>query len=387
MLLDRAADFVLDLDAIPTTALLDLTLEQVTLSGGGPDFRLTSRVISSAEKIINRLQENGRPVTDLLLSLARYHAAFANGGDLRRKAVERARDAALDDDELLRALLVLARVEIDTSNYRKAAKLLAACGGLPPMTRAAYRQQLLVTSAMVSFYDDVGETERLCHLALDGDDDPPRTVIGRQQPRAEALHYLGRVAKFDGRHQEALDFYLRAQEHSEGRLTGRGFHHVRMAEVLMSHDLPDEIVYHLSEARRDFQQGQEASAGEAQLDATYAAYLSRQQRFDEATEVLTKAKRRCREHNYPRGELQCIAQLAMIEWTRRRPGSVIRRIGQAGVVFLRDELAADWRHAGSKTLTDLRFARDFVFPRRGRRDTSEIHCPCGADHRQGEIGI
>jgi tetratricopeptide (TPR) repeat protein len=382
-LLNCASQYVPDLDAIPTDALLLLTLEQMTLAGGGRNFRLTDELLAAANGIIDRLQEAGHPTADLLLALARYHASSATGGHDRRRAVRRALANATDDGERIRALLTLARVELDVSRYSKARKLLSQCQRAPEAVRDRYRQQILVTIAMTRFYDDIAQAQRLCTEALQGDDDPPGTVVGRQQPRAEALHYLGRMAAFHGHHQEALGLYVEAQEHSEGRLTGRGFHHLRMAEVLMSHDLRAETDYHFAESRRQFRQGQEASAGEALLDASFASYLQRTDRQEEALETLSDAVERSRTKNFPRGELICTLQLLKIRVANHQWWPAAQATLRGAILFVRTELLrADWWLAGIKLWTGAKFALRLVASRKqpNAGHLVPVYCPCGADH-------
>ncbi|MFF1819739.1 hypothetical protein ACFVWG_20735 [Kribbella sp. NPDC058245] len=380
-LLERVDEYTDDLDL--KAGLVQLTLEAATLSGAGQNFQLTNRVVAISTKTINGLLEMTPPksTTDLLLALARYESTFNTGGHARRRAVQRALRHALNDTERLRALLTLARVEIDVSKYRRARRLISQCRAIAHDASAPFQQQILVTAGMIEYYNDIDRATSLLTEALAAPDDPPQTVIGRQQPRAEALHYLGRIAGDQGRNRDALQLLFAAQEISEGRLTGRGFHNLRVAEILMRERLLDEAQVHLALARKLFAQGQDTGAGEAMLHSAEATHLLLKDDPAAAAKVLRRATNQSRAKNFPRGELLCNARLAKLELKRRNLNAVLTLIPRTTFVLFRYELRDSTLLLLRKGRTLARMARQQLSADDDRTPNrqSVTHCPC-AEH-------
>lgn len=288
---------------------------------------------------------------------------------------------ALDGAERLRALLTLARVEIDVSKYRRARQLIARCQGERTEVAAPFQQQILVTAGMIAYYNDIERAESLFNDVLAAPDDPPQTVIGRQQPRAEALHYLGRIASDQGRDNDALHLLFAAQDVSEGRLTGRGFHHLRVAEILMRHRLLDEAQFHLAIAAEHFAQGQDTGAGEAMLHSGEATYLLLAERPGAAIEVLRTATSQSRDKSFARGELLCNARLAKLYLQRRQIVAIIALVPRTLFVLVRHEFRESARHFYRKARTMAGIARRQLSAGAGQTDGRQTvsQCPC-RDH-------
>jgi tetratricopeptide (TPR) repeat protein len=379
-LLQRVADHVDDIDVIPTEDFLALTLDAMITAGGGVAFKLTDELLSATNRIINDLIGRGRHTSDHLLALARYYSGFSNGGDIRRQTIMNAITQSITIDERVRSLLTLARLEIDCSNYAAARRIVAECDEVAAPELRQLRADILVTTGMSYYYSEPTEAEKYFRLTLELDaPSSPGRHVGYQQPTAEAHHYLGRLAKERGRYQEALDRLVVSQSLAWDSLTGRGFFHLRIAEILLDHGPPIEANYHLRESRSCFEQGQQFSTGEAQLDAAEARHFARMGDVVRAVQLLKPAIARSRLDKFPRGELICLALLFKIQLKRGHLFSASGCLLRGAAVYFASEIEQGLGHFLRQIRMGVRQATTLLVSPKPSAEP-DVRCPCGATH-------
>ncbi|GAA2155350.1 tetratricopeptide repeat protein [Actinomadura napierensis] len=334
-----------------------------------------------AETAVGTLMSAGVRVADLWLLVAAYHAHYDNGGERRRRSIRKAVESSQDALERLRAELILAKFHIDTSEYRAAHSVLDGCENLMRRSRDTdrYRADLHCSRAMSYFYADSGRAEELFRQAIQ-EAEPYRDDPDVAQSAAQAHHYLGRLAYSRGEFGEAIEQYLEAQELSTGRLTGRGFHHLRIAEILIEYGEQDEAYYHLNECAYFFRRVYQVSNGEAQLDHASARWELKAGRPDKAFELLESALGKAAGTSFSRGVIQYSFELARLHLSHRRPFRAFRLLWRAAVTLLVTELIENGRPAFGKIRTILTLVPHIgVVPRRSR-PRPQVACTCGADH-------
>jgi tetratricopeptide (TPR) repeat protein len=377
-LLQRAAEHVADVAKAPVGEFLAFTLEVLARAGGGSDFQFTAEVLAASDRIIDLLIDHDRPVSDLLLAQASYFAVFANGSQRRREAIARAVTMSRSVSERVRSLVVLAQFEIDVSRYRQAQRITAECVRLVSDTPVAttYLPRILLTDGMSYFYHDLDTAEAYFRRAVEAAGVDPEEPYVRNAV-STAYHYLGRVANERGHHIEAIEMYVLAQQEELISLSGTGFHHLRVAEILLNRNNIAQAVHHLNEARRLFLQGQQFSTGEAQLDVAWANYYFRTGDLDRAEDLVVDALKRARADPYPRGVLLFLGHLAQIRLRRRRLLSALGLAAQAGYLLFQSEAGGSFRLLFLQLRNGGTTARHLIL-RRGRRvdESSVIRCPC-----------
>jgi tetratricopeptide (TPR) repeat protein len=377
-LLQRVAEHVADINNAPVADFLAFTLEVLARSGGGSDFQLTAEVLDATDRIIDLLVSRDRPVSDLLLAQAGYYAVFANGSQRRRNAISRAVTLSRTIDERVRSLITLAQFEIDISRYPQARRIVEECAALVSDTprAATYLPRIRLTEGMSYFYRDIDRAEAYFLRTIDeavADSDHPQV----RNAVSTAYHYLGRVANERGLYVEAIEKYVLAQQEPIISLSGTGFHHLRVAEILLNRANVVQALDHLNEAKRFFLQGQQFSTGEEQLDVAWAKYYFLIGDVDRAETLVIDALERARADPYPRGELLFLAQLVRIRISRKRILSAIWLAARVAYLLYRHEsegsfrlLFIQWRNGGT-------IARHLILRRGKRIDTrSPVHCPC-----------
>jgi tetratricopeptide (TPR) repeat protein len=371
-----------DVDAIPSGDLLAFTLEVAAFAGVRTRFDNDERVIVSAQRLIDRLEDQRRPTTDLLLGLARYQSRFRVGSREREASIERAVAAAQDDAERLRALIIHARFKIDSSDYRGALATLEECGRLLDVAKPPdhYRLRVLVTTGMAYFYSDHKTAERYFKQVIEAADPEPAEVHSRQSI-SEALHYSGRIALADGRFQEAVDRYTAARRWASKELEWEGYHHLRVAEVLFNHGSLDEARHHISRSQAIFTWGMQRTSGESQLDALSAHVMVRDGALDEAIELLEEGVRLAKLHGFQRGEILFPVELAKLRLGQGEHWAAVKLVFLAGMQYLKSVLKSDPRLIPRQLVTGAKIALGMLIPRsrHGNDGTvaPPVRCPCG----------
>ncbi|WP_143219050.1 tetratricopeptide repeat protein [Actinokineospora bangkokensis] len=384
MLLDAAVITSHRLDASTIHDLVALSFNTLLLAGVNEGFDGHRQFFDSALQLIDLLEHRGHATTMLLLSAARFEARIDNGGARRRQFIERALSAAKDPGERLTALLTVAKFHTDISEYRKALAVLSECRRLSdnPLTEAAV--DIETTTGVCYYYTDVDLAHRHFSdaVAMGG----PLAERGDPcQPMATALHYLGRIASDKGQHQAALDHYVAGNNLAEGQLSGKGYFHQRLAEVLLRCGQVDEAEHHLVQAEATFARVGQVSIPLAILNGTWARLFVRTERYDDAERVLLTGLSISRRHGGPRAELMLRAELLTLRIKQGRWRDVLLLALRCLDLFIRTELAGAEGNPVKQILAQLRWATTTIgsaFRRKPRREAdSQVTCPCGADHQ------
>jgi hypothetical protein len=381
ILLRQVVANVEDVTAVPSADLLDFALEVVALAGGGTEFRGNTGIITSAQALIDRLHTRGYPTTELLLSLARYQSRFQIGSHARQVSIERALAAAATDEERVRARIINARFNIDTSDYRGALTHLQACDPLLETgdLRERYGRSVLTTTGMAHFYTDHQQAAPFFQHVVESAD-REITVPGERQAVSEALHYLGRIAGADRRFQDAVDLYVQARPWAGKELEWEGYHHLRVAEILFDHGTPAETVYHLDRARQIFVQGLQQTSGEAQLDALDAHLMARGGDVDGAKKLLNAGIAGAKTDGFRRGQILFRVELAKLHLADRDPVPAVPLMLMAGLLYLGEATAAGPRSMLAQLRTGAKFALGIlasVFRKRASGPMEVVICRCG----------
>ncbi|MFI1393416.1 hypothetical protein [Streptomyces sp. NPDC020681] len=356
---------------------------------GNTAFREDQAFLADATRAVQAISDSVGGTTALWLALARCHANIDNAGRERLASIHSAGRYAIVPDDVVRARTVLAHYFIDTSNYRRAQRLLdqteTEFAGTP--IAASHRAELLAARGMCQFYTDPEGSDtwfvRAIAVGTSG------TGAGASedesvQPVATAVHYRGRVAAARGEHQLALVRYVEAQAIAPGRLAGRAFHHVRLAEILLRHGPAHEAEHHLRQADSINQQARQISTGAAQLNHAWAQFHLATGDHRSAERELRDALRAARRANARRSTLQFALALGRLHAGRRRPVHALLYLTLAACWLLRWELFRD-RHVVRNLRALMTHAPGALGRARPRAQSDAVRCPCGANH-EGSAG-
>jgi hypothetical protein len=182
ILLRRVIESVPDVDMVPSADLLALVLDVAATAGAHAQFENDQGIIKSAKFLIDQLSALQRPTADLLLGLARYQSRFRVGGEDRQHSIERAVAESADDAERARALVILARFKIDSSDYRGARAVLDRCQAIIDDVdlREQYEHRIIVTRGMSYFYSNHEMARELFRRVAARGGRGPRGLQGRE---------------------------------------------------------------------------------------------------------------------------------------------------------------------------------------------------------------
>src|SRR6266511_2239312 len=284
-------------NAAPLADLVQLSLDTMLIVGAGPGFTEYDEFFASALQLVDEVEAREYPVSQLLLSAARFQALLATGDARRRQLIERAVTTSQGPAERLPALLTLAKFWIDVSKYPAARRALAECEELLANgTHTQFEADFETTVGVSYFYTEPDTAQK--HFQESVRLGRRRThEPGIGQAVTTALHFLGRLAANRGDYRHAIELYTEAEELSDDYLTGHGFYHQRIAEILVDHGRLDEARYHLERGSEAFAKIQQVSIGLALLDGVWARLYNRQGELVKAEETLRKALHLSRAHN------------------------------------------------------------------------------------------
>lgn len=385
-LLEKAVTWHALIDITLYMKFVDQLLNTMTAEGPGADFRRQQEFIAATNAAIRNFAEQGMPTADLLLAQASYYANIENNGAGRHRAIQNAIEASQNADERLRALLMMSKFLIDSSSYAKARTILDECSSVATVTDTGQSllPDILTSRGMSYFYGDHQTAERYFTEAIEvARESQPVPAVGKAA--ATAYHYLGRIKAAQRHWNEALYFMVQGRQSADSSRGSVAYYHLRLAEVLLGAGIISEARYHLVQSSRLFAFVQQSSTGQVQLDLVLARLELLNGNLTRAEDLLQNAIVTAREHSYPRGELQGLAELLRLQIARARLLSAAGTLGRGLIVFFLNEAKGGARHL----LTEIRTAAKFVpgprLPSRWRpvkTVASGVHCPCGADHSQ-----
>ncbi|MER5790623.1 tetratricopeptide repeat protein [Streptomyces sp. NPDC001980] len=359
--------------------LLTLAFETSLTVGAGSRFREYEEFRQSTLALIEILDRRGAPVSGHLLSAARFEALLANGDRTRRDLITRAVAASRTADERIRALLTQSRARTDVSDYRGAQQALAECAELlEDETAAEWRPEYQHSLGLTYYYSDpvqaahhFEESVRLGRPLLDR--------LGTSQPVASSLHFLGRAAAERGEFDRALRLYVEAEATSDDYLSGHGFYHQRMAEVLIDHGSTEEAEFHLRRSQQTFDQVGQQSHGMALLFGTWSRFYVRTGQLGRAEKALAEGIDKSRREKGPRVELVLLAQKLHLRLRQRRLAGLALLMARAAWLYLREELVRNPLQAVRQAIVVARQSRHLL--RSSNSGGRVLVCPCGEDHR------
>jgi hypothetical protein len=315
----------------------------------------------------------------LRLAAARFEARVGNGNQRRRSLIEEAATASLNSAEHVAALLTLAKFHIDVSDYRASRRVLTEC------------RRIVVAGVPAEFVVDVETTTGISYYYTDPDNARQyferAVALGREcmsesrvnQAVASAIHYLGRLAHDRGDQQVALEHYVTAERLSDNYLTGHGFYHQRLAEILVAHGPAEQAHYHLVRAGAVFALAGQVSIAVAVLDGTWMRYHVRLGHIGEAERIAVHGLALSREHIGPRAEMVLLVELLGLRVRQRRWRAAVPLVLRGASLFLRVEAAGGV--IGSVRQFGTIWRRLAPMLRRGSaRHPVPVSCPCGDDH-------
>ncbi|EWM09888.1 hypothetical protein [Kutzneria sp. 744] len=196
-------------------ALVELSFDTVLSVGAGQGFGEYAQFFDNALRVIEELRRRGGATTALLLAAARFEAQLANGNQRRRELIEQAVAAGLDDVERVKALLTLAKFHVDVSAYDRTRHVLGECRRLIDTdTPPEYVVDVETTTGISHFYADPAVAATYFHRAIEAG----HALLGEpgvRQAVAAAIHYLGRLAHYQGDQRSALQLYVGAEHLSD----------------------------------------------------------------------------------------------------------------------------------------------------------------------------
>ncbi|MFE0252244.1 tetratricopeptide repeat protein [Streptomyces sp. NPDC059010] len=384
-LLDGALLVQEELDSPRLGDLVALAMDTFLTVGAGSEYRYYTEFLADALELIQTLEGRGAAVSSHYLAAARFQAGLANGDPVRRGFIERAVSIAHPGRERLVAQLTLARFCVDTSEYSQAREVLARCENALSTDGAGFLRADFETTTGLSYYYTDPTTarehfEKAVRLGRQGPDVPAVT-----QPMATALHYLGRLAAARGEHRAAIELFAEAEQCSDDYLTGHGYYHQRIAEILIDHGPADDARYHLRRAEETFALVGQRSNGYQLLQGTWARWHLRQGETVEASKILNTAITAAQRERAPRVQLVLMAELLRVRWRQHRLISMAGLLAGAVVVYLSGEVGGGVRGMARQGVTVLRMSLRFFIPQRKTAtadgaETSLRSCPCGTLH-------
>ncbi len=130
-------------------------------------------------------------------------------------------------------------------------------------------------------------------------------------------HYLGRIAEGEGHVEEAMHYYIEEyrylQMFAQEPRARIAFHHLRLAELLISASLVEQAREHLLLSQEIFDAIQFSSSGRLQVSLAWAALYSKEGNYVRAREYVLDARAEARNKHFPRGELWCLVKLFWLE--------------------------------------------------------------------------
>jgi hypothetical protein len=378
-----------ELEATKLTKLIQLSFDTLLIVGAEPGFGEYQEFFDSSLTLIEILKERGAPISRLLLSAARFQAGLANGARLRRRLIERAVATSTTPDELLPALLTLAKFLIDISDYPGSRRVLSRCKSvLSDGKHPEFESDLEATTALSYYYSEPDIARRhfveAIRLGRDYMNEPET-----RQPAANATHFLGRLAADNREYRPAIELFTEAEKLSDDYLTGHGFYHQRIAEILVDNGMPEETYYHLKQGSETFKRIGQVSNGLALLEGVWARWYLREGDQVNAEKALHAAIGRSRKDTVPRAELVLLVQLIRLKLQQRHAIDVLRLVCRAGWLYLRVEVSSDPRRLFRQAWTAFRTARRILaVPQSGTTGSTgitPISCPCGADHHSSGV--
>jgi tetratricopeptide (TPR) repeat protein len=385
VLLQRVAEHLTGIDYLLVAEFLEFALDAAVMAGAGRSFTMNEDFLSAADRIIELLAEHGRPISDLLLAKARYHAVLDDRGKSRGEAIIQAIEVSTTVSESTRAMLTLAKYYIDHSKYRKARKVVRRCSEMLAGSehQEIHQPDLLVTTGISYFFTDINRSESYFTAALrEGASYADEPDV--QSAVATAYHYIGRILAARDEYKDALESYVTGQKYSPQRLASTGWYHLRMADVLLDCNSLEDAFYHLEQARKIFEQGQVISSGNVVLGSTDSRYHVMIGQPDSANEILEKAAVRAREDRYPRGELICLIQLMRSRFRQKRYLSCLAAAKRAVWVFIHSEAESGFSALPSQlrtgSLIAYRILRSWSSNGGVTRTDVSVWCPCGDNH-------
>jgi tetratricopeptide (TPR) repeat protein len=343
--------------------------------GGGRQFSGQEELLDLFERLTDELNAAGCATTDLRLITARYCSAISTGGDRRLRLITHALKESRTDDELLRALLVIAKFHIDISDYDNAHRYLDDClvVAARALTGPAQRYDISTTRGIIYyFHDHTAATQYFLQgIALDPTITDP--VICRST--ASALHHLGGIKATHGDNETALALMVLAQHYKartalEG--TQFGHYHLRLGEILFANGAAEPARWHLEQASRIFHSVQERSNAEGHLSSALAGIAAASGEHKQAIHLLRGAIRAAQRDRYARGELLYRYQLVSLYLRRAR---LLAALSTAlpGLRAWRAARISGWRWI-VQHLRSRRFPPRPIEP--DKRGTSTLSCPC-----------
>lgn len=363
------------------TSLLDLAFETLLTVGAGSGFRDYVELRDDALRLIDILAKRGAPISNHLLSAARFQSLLANSDShhVRRTFIERAVSSSQSADERIRALLTLSRYHTDVSDYDGARHALDECAELlRDEALALWRPEYVWTLGLTYFYADPARSSRNFEEAVRlGRPILDNPVV--RLPVARSLHYLGRLAASRHEFARALELFVEAERISNDDLIGHGFYHQRMAEVLVDHGTLEEAEFHLRHGQLAFDQVGQKSSGMALLGGTWARFYVRVGALDKADVALAAAIAKSRAEESPRIELILLAEKLRLRVHQRSPFGLPTLLLRAGWLYLGGESNRSPASAVRQfVIVGRQAARMLRPPQHG--STTPITCPCGEDH-------
>jgi tetratricopeptide (TPR) repeat protein len=336
--------------------------------------------LRDALSLIDILAERGAPVSEHLLSAARFQALLANGDHVRRGFIERAVTSSQSADERMRALLTLSRYRTDVSDYHGARRALAECAELlGDEDLAPWRPEYEWSLGVAHFYADParssGHFEEAVRLSRPLLLDSP----GVRQPLASSLHYLGRLAAAGQEFARALELFVQAERVSDDYLSSHGFYHQRVAEVLIDHGTLPEAEFHLLQSQRTFDQVGQKSSGMSLLGGLWSRFYLRGGEFNKADAALTAAITKSRTEEGPRVELMLLAEKLRLRVRQRRLFGLPVLLCRAVWLYARAESNRSPAMAVRQLVIVGRQAVRMLLPRR-HSSAAPLSCPCGGNH-------
>jgi tetratricopeptide (TPR) repeat protein len=367
------------IDAATLFGLVELSFETVLTAGVARDFGEYAQFFDSALQLIDVLRRRHHSTTMLRLAAARFEARVGNGNRRRRSLIEEAVAASLDSGEHVAALLTLAKFHIDVSDYRASRRVLTDCrrivvAGVP----AEFVVDVQTTTGISYYYTDPDKARRYFERAV---------ALGQErmsEPRvnqavASAIHYLGRLAHDRGDQQVALEHYVTAERLSDNYLSGHGFYHQRLAEILVVHGPVEQAHHHLVRAGAVFARAGQVSIAIAVLDGTWMRYHVRLGHIGEAERIAVHGLALSREHIGPRAEMVLLVELLGLRVRQRRWRAAVPLVLRGASLFLRVEAAGGVIGSVRQFGTIWRRLAPMLRSRSARQPVL-VSCPCGDDH-------
>ncbi|MGV9676439.1 tetratricopeptide repeat protein [Nocardia sp. NPDC003482] len=348
----------------------------------GFDADMAQEFATAVDRLIEVLHRKRENVTDLLLTLARFHSQRSNVGDARLRTVRLALAYAETPIERMDAMLGMAQFENDRSSFPAARRWLARCeaaASRDPQLRRLYDAVFFTRQGLTYFSSNAARARWFFEQAIEAGTeniDIPQV----KQAVAEAHHYIGRVLAQNGDLEGAAAEYMIGRKMSGTGLSGSAYFHLRMAELLFVVGDLNHARFHLDQSDKAFKMTRNDSDGRALLAGAWAQFFLKQGDINSAEDMIADGLAQARQDGLWRPQLILLQQLVFQRLAQRWWRGAVTALLRAVMLFFL-QAPRDLRNLPASVRQAILLGARAVAGQMKKTPEAkaiDFHCPCGS---------